>query len=113
MTLGDDDPRIDSSAPPLVSVESLVKWFPVRRTPTEWAHRVSPHRAVAVDDVSLDLQPGEQLGIVGESGSGKSTLARCLVRLYQPSAGRILFRGVDIATLRGESLKNMRRSMQM
>lgn len=113
MTVDDPGHGTDSASTTLVSVESLVKWFPVRRTPTEWARRTSPHRAIAVDDVSLALRPGEQLGIVGESGSGKSTLARCLVRLYRPSAGRILFRGVDIGTLQGESLKNMRRSIQM
>lgn len=58
-----------------------------------------------VEDVSLDIQPGQQLGIVGRSGSGKSTLAHLLLGLYPPSAGRILFDGTDLADLEVTSLR--------
>jgi ABC-type microcin C transport system duplicated ATPase subunit YejF len=67
----------------------------------------------AVDDVSLDLFPGEVLGVVGESGSGKSTLARLLVRLLRPEAGTVHHRGTDLAGLRREALQAYRRDVQM
>jgi ABC-type oligopeptide transport system ATPase subunit len=67
----------------------------------------------AVDSVSLELHPGEVLGVVGESGSGKSTLARLLVRLNRPAGGRVTFRGTDIASLSGAGLRQFRRGVQM
>lgn len=69
-------------------------------------------RVRAVDDVTLDLQPGETFGIVGESGSGKSTLLRMALRLVRPTAGEVLFEGRDIGGLEGSALKAMRRRMQ-
>ena len=66
----------------------------------------------AVDDVSLDLQAGETLGIVGESGSGKSTLLRIALRLLRPTRGQALFEGRDIGPLEGQELKHLRRRMQ-
>ncbi|PTW58987.1 peptide/nickel transport system ATP-binding protein [Breoghania corrubedonensis] len=67
----------------------------------------------AVKEVSFSLERGETLGIVGESGSGKSSVGRCLVRLQDPSGGHILLDGEDIATLKGEALRAMRRRIQM
>ena len=65
----------------------------------------------ALDEVSLEIAPGESLGVVGESGSGKSTLARALLALVSPDSGRALYRGADLATLRGEALRRLRRRL--
>src|SRR5438270_5170653 len=98
---------------PIVSVRGVAKWFSVRRSPLERLRRAPAQRLVAVDGVSFGLQRGETLGIVGESGSGKSTLARCLVRLYRPDAGSIVFDGTDITRLEGTALRAGRRRVQM
>jgi ABC-type glutathione transport system ATPase component len=67
----------------------------------------------AVDDVSLSINAGDVLGIVGESGSGKSTVARLVMRLIEPTAGRIVFEGGDLTAKSGEELRRMRRHMQI
>lgn len=67
----------------------------------------------AVDDVSFSLKQGESLGVVGESGCGKSTLARVLLRLLEPTSGRILLDGEDLSTLNGRELRAKRRQMQL
>ncbi|MDX0480844.1 ATP-binding cassette domain-containing protein [Sinorhizobium medicae] len=66
----------------------------------------------AVDDVSIELYPGEIVGLVGESGCGKSTLGRTIVGLEKASAGRVLLDGVDLSTLSGAALRNSRRALQ-
>jgi peptide/nickel transport system ATP-binding protein len=67
----------------------------------------------AVDDVSLDIQRGETLGLVGESGSGKSTLGRLILRLIEPSSGSVAFDGVDVLKARATDMRRLRRDMQI
>jgi oligopeptide/dipeptide ABC transporter ATP-binding protein len=96
-------------ASPLLEVRNLKKSFPVK----EGLLMRAKHFNQAVNDVSLFIQPGETLGLVGESGCGKSTLGRCLVKLYQPDQGQILFNGMDINTLSKTEKKQYHQSVQM
>jgi oligopeptide/dipeptide ABC transporter ATP-binding protein len=94
---------------PLLSVRGLVKHFPVRRG--LFGRAAGAVRAV--DGVSLDIAPGETLGVVGESGCGKTTLGRSILRLVEPTAGTIHFDGVDVRSLEGRALRAMRRNLQI
>lgn len=87
----------------LLELQNLKKYFPVGKGQV----------LKAVDNINLTLKRGETLGLVGESGCGKSTVGRTIVRLYDPTEGKILFEGQDIAPLRGARLKDYRRKMQM
>ena len=95
------------------SPRTSVKTFPVRRSLTQVVQRAPRQRLIALDDVSLSLYRGQVLGIVGESGSGKSTIAYCLVRLLELDSGRVLIGAEDIARLRGEALRALRRHIQL
>jgi oligopeptide/dipeptide ABC transporter ATP-binding protein len=94
---------------PLVSVRGLRKHFPVRKGVFG---SVVAH-VKAVDDVSFDVATGETLGLVGESGCGKTTAGRSILRLIEPTAGDIRFRGEDVRAAAGERLRAMRRHMQI
>ncbi len=94
----------------LLSVTDLRMYFPVTEGLLFERHIGDVH---AVDDVSFDLPRGQTLGLVGESGCGKSTTGRTILRLYKPTAGQIVFDGVDITRLSGEALRQTRRRMQM
>jgi peptide/nickel transport system ATP-binding protein len=94
---------------PLLELHDVRMHFPVREGVFLRARKVCK----AVDGVSLTLQPGETLGLVGESGCGKSTLGKCIVRLHQPTSGKIIFEGTDLAPLRPRALKPHRRHIQM
>ena len=83
---------------PLVEVRRLVKVY---------------GRTRAVDDVSFAIDEGETFGLVGESGSGKSTTGRCILRLTEPTAGEVLFRGEDVLKFNRHRLREARRAMQM
>jgi oligopeptide/dipeptide ABC transporter ATP-binding protein len=95
-----------AGAQDLVRLENLTVAFPGRGRGDERHFR-------AVDDVTLEIRAGEVLGLVGESGSGKTTLAKALLRLHRPNAGRILFRGADLARLGERALRPYRRDLQM
>ncbi len=96
----------------LLTVEALRVWFPVKGALALLGRAPVAH-VQAVDDVSLCARKGEIVGIVGESGCGKSTLARAIVRLEQPTNGRILVDGRDIARMSGDELRRMRPMVQM
>ena len=93
----------------LVEVDGVVVDFKV--SARDW--RATTSRLRAVDGVSFDIHRGETLALVGESGCGKTTLGRTMLRLYEPTAGRVLFDGTDLATLSGASLRAFRRRAQM
>jgi len=93
----------------LLQVENLKKHFPVRRG---LLARVVGH-VRAVDDISFQIRRGETLGLVGESGCGKTTAGRTILRLLLPTAGRVLFDGLDVGTARGAVLRRLRRDMQI
>jgi oligopeptide transport system ATP-binding protein len=95
---------------PLVEIEHLKVYFPIKSGIVLDRH-VGDIRAV--DDVSLKISRGETVGLVGESGCGKSTVGRTILRLYKPTAGRILFEGRDISQLGENELRPLRRRMQM
>jgi oligopeptide/dipeptide ABC transporter ATP-binding protein len=95
---------------PLLELQDLSKFFPIS-SGILVNHHVGDVRAV--DSVSLTLQRGETVGLVGESGCGKSTVGRTIMRLYEPTAGRIIFDGQDITAMKGAELRAIRRRMQM
>ncbi|MFM7407447.1 MAG: ABC transporter ATP-binding protein [Cuspidothrix sp.] len=97
-----------SAKQPLLTVRNLEVAFPIRGVfgETKRYHQ-------AVNGVSFDVFPGETLGLVGESGCGKTTLGRTLLKLIEPSSGEILFDGQNITHLKGKTLQQLRREMQI
>jgi len=94
----------------LLRVENLTKHFPITRG-------IVIQREIgavqAVDNVSFDIRKGETLGLVGESGCGKSTTGRTILQLYRPTSGKVFYDDQELTSLKGESLRHMRRNMQM
>jgi peptide/nickel transport system ATP-binding protein len=94
---------------PLLQVENLRVYFPIRKG---FFSRTT-NFVRAVDEVSFTIYPGETVGLVGESGCGKTTLGRALLRLTEPTAGRILFEGTDLTALPAGELRHRRREFQL
>ncbi len=86
----------------ILRVEHLQKYFPV---PDGMLH--------AVDDVSFTINAGKTLGVVGESGCGKSTMGRAILRLHEPTGGKVFFQGRDVLALSAQEMKELRREMQI
>ena len=95
---------------PLLSAQALCLALPDRAAQPLFG---SPPKVEILNDVDLEIEPGESLGIVGESGSGKTSLGRTLLRLYRPTAGRLLFEGEDITQWDQQCLRPLRARIQM
>ncbi len=100
---------LDAVGAPLVQVEDLKMHFPIYTG----IFRKHTGDVKAVDGVSFDIMAGQTLGLVGESGCGKSTVGRAMLRLYEPTAGRVLIDGEDVARMPPEALRKKRPTMQM
>ncbi len=94
---------------PLLQVKNLTTTFPINKG----LFGKAKEEIVAIDDVSFDVYPGETVGLVGESGCGKTTLGRTIIRLVDPKAGEIIFKGHKIHEMGGEPLRQLRKKIQI
>jgi peptide/nickel transport system ATP-binding protein len=104
-----DTQTVEEGTTPLLQVENLEVHFPVRRGLLQ---RTVGH-IKAVDGVSFNVYRGQTLGLVGESGCGKTTTGRAILRLIEPTGGRVVYNGVDLRSLSGSELRAMRSKMQI
>ena len=94
---------------PILSVNNLTTSFPIKKG----LFGKAKEEFTAVDDVSFEIYPGETVGLVGESGCGKTTLGRSIIRLINPNSGEIIFDGNSIREMKGESLRQLRKKIQI
>ena len=94
----------------LVEVKNLKMHFPVT---SGLLFQREVAQVKAVDDISFSIRKGETLGLVGESGCGKTTAGRCILQLYKPTAGEVIFEGTDLTKLGARQMRQMRRQMQI
>ena len=102
--------RIDTGDNVVLEVRGLKKYFPVT-SGILFQRKVSEVKAV--DDISFVIKRGETLGLVGESGCGKTTAGRCILQLYKPTAGDVIFEGQRLNDLSGKTMRSIRRKMQV
>jgi len=114
MNTVDNATRVAVEGEDLVRVENIRKHFPVQ---TGLLASLLNHGHIpavqAVDDVSFTIRRGEVFGLAGESGSGKSTIGRLVLRLYEPTSGRVIFDGIDLHSLSAEEMRHIRSRMQI
>ena len=97
------------SKEPVLKVEGLQTWYPLRKGVFGRTYDY----VKAVNDVNLEVYEGETLGLVGESGCGKTTLGRSILRLAEPTSGKVFFNGIEVTALRGNDLRNFRKQAQI
>jgi peptide/nickel transport system ATP-binding protein len=97
----------------LIKAENLRKWFPIKLGFFRTLLSKEEIAVRAVDSISFDIKKGEIFGLAGESGSGKTTTGRLLLRLIEPTSGKVFFHGKDITTLADQEMKPLRRNMQI
>lgn len=97
----------------IIEVTNLKKWFPVRKGFLRALLAKEEIFVRAVDGINFNLKPKEIFGLVGESGSGKTTTGRLVVKMINPTAGKIFFKGEDVTNLAGKQMKQLRQKMQM
>ncbi|MEL6937401.1 MAG: ABC transporter ATP-binding protein, partial [Cyanobacteria bacterium J06607_17] len=104
----------ENPAPPLLRVQNLIKHYTIEQNLlSKLFNRTPPDTIRAVDGISIDLHPGEVLGLVGESGCGKSTFSRALMQIIPPTSGRVEFMGQNLVGLSRSQLQTQRRNFQM
>ena len=97
----------------ILKVENLKTYFPIRKNLVQTIISRKVEYVRAVDDVSFNVGEGDILGVVGESGCGKSTMGRTILRLVEPTAGKIYYEGIDLTSLKRKAMRRLRRKMQM
>ncbi|MFN3283726.1 MAG: ABC transporter ATP-binding protein, partial [Pseudothermotoga sp.] len=93
----------------IVEVKDLVKYFPVKGG----IFQKNIADVKAVDGVTFHIEKGETFGLVGESGCGKTTVGRCVLKLVQPTSGKVIFKGIDITNMKEKELRKLRPKMQI